>query len=93
MIALIIETARVHQNKNVLLSSEIFRILVAKHINYSDFSIIMVKGIPPTPILKGKDAERFLEELRNPPFPEKRKKILEEAERIYRENPLTEDIR
>lgn len=53
----------------------------------------MVKGIPPTPILKGKDAERFLEELRNPPFPEKRKKILEEAERIYRENPLTEDIR
>ncbi len=64
--------------------------MAAKHINDSDFLKDMVKGIPPTPILKGKDAERFLEELRNPPNPERRRKILEEARRIHEKTPFVE---
>lgn len=50
----------------------------------------MAKGIEPTPIIRGKDAERLLEEFRNPPDAEERAAILKEARRIYRENPLIE---
>lgn len=88
MIALIMKATVFLQNKNVLLSSEIFRIFVAKHINYGNILIFMAKGIEPTPILRGKDAERLLEEFRNPPNPESRAAILREARRIYKKIPL-----
>lgn len=42
----------------------------------------MAYPIEPTPILEGEDAERFLRDLENPPNPEERKKLFEEAARV-----------
>jgi hypothetical protein len=49
--------------------------------------IFMARPIEPTPILKGKDAERFLKRMEEPATPEE-KEFLKKAIKAYKENPF-----
>jgi len=44
----------------------------------------MARPIEPTPILKGKDAERLLNEVDNAAYSEKKEKFLKECVDIYK---------
>lgn len=47
----------------------------------------MAKPINPTPILEGKDAERFLKQMKKP-LTKKEKKFIERARKAYESNPF-----
>jgi hypothetical protein len=47
----------------------------------------MASPIEPTPILKGKDAERFLKRMKEPATKEE-KEFLKKAIKAYKENPF-----
>jgi len=49
--------------------------------------IKLAKPISPTPILKGKDAERFLKRMEKPPTKEK-KEFLKKAVKAYEDHPF-----
>lgn len=47
----------------------------------------MATPIAPTPVLKGKDAKRFLERMKKPPT-EEEVEFLKKAIKTYKENPF-----
>lgn len=44
----------------------------------------MARPIEPTPILYGEDAERFLEDLNNLKYSEKKERFLKECDEVYK---------
>jgi len=47
----------------------------------------MARPIEPTPVLKGKDAERFLERMKKP-LTKKEKDFIRRAKEAYKRNPF-----
>ena len=45
--------------------------------------IYVAKPIEPTPVLKGKDAEAFLEAVTSAKFSESKEKLLKESDEVY----------
>jgi len=48
----------------------------------------MAKPIEPTPVLKGKDAERFVEDMLHPKYDPKKEAFLRESIEVYKKHPF-----
>lgn len=46
----------------------------------------MARPITATPTLKGRDAERFIDEMENPRYSAKKARVIEEAEKLFKKN-------